>query len=256
MSIPTPHPWRLEELTLEDIRRLQPAVAVLPTGATEPHNLHLPYGTDSYEALHLADRCCARATELGGRIIQLPAIPYGTESNMQEFPLAMNLQPTTLFRIFNDLVGTLERSGIRKLVIFNSHGGNDFKPFLREIYGKTSVHIFLCNWYHMIRDVANQICDYPDDHAGEMETSLILHFRPELVRRRGSGELAADPGLCSELRFEAPARGLGGPNAALAPVNHQFGRGPATCSHSRKGCCAFHCDRRPHRTLSGRTFAS
>jgi creatinine amidohydrolase len=200
---PVAHPWRLEELTLSEVRQFAPQVAVLPMGATEPHNLHLPYGTDSYEALHLADACCRQANELGGRVLMLPVIPYGTETNLQRFPLAMNVRPTTLMRVLADLVETLEASGILKLVIFNSHGGNDFKPFLREIYGQTTVQIFLCNWYQMIRDVADQICEQADDHAGEMETSLILHFRPDLVRTEGDGRLTADAGERSTLQFEA-----------------------------------------------------
>ncbi len=197
------HPWRLEELTLSDVRVFAPQVAVLPMGATEPHNLHLPYGTDSYEALHLADHCCQRANDLGARVLMLPVIPYGTETNLQRFPLAMNVRPTTLMRVLADLVETLAASGILKLVIFNSHGGNDFKPFLREIYGQTPVQIFLCNWYQMIRDVADRICEHSDDHAGEMETSLIMHFRPDLVRTTADGQLSADPGARNTLQFEA-----------------------------------------------------
>jgi len=200
---PTVQKWRLEELTLADARSLDWQVAVLPMGATEPHNLHLPYGTDSIEASTLASLCCARAWELGGRVVQLPTLPYGTETNLQAFPLAINLQPSTLFVVLRDVVHSLEASGIFKLLIFNSHGGNDFKPFLREIYGRTQVQIFLCNWYQMIGDRAKTICTHTDDHAGEMETSLILSFRPDLVRRTPSGELAADAGERRELRFEA-----------------------------------------------------
>jgi creatinine amidohydrolase len=207
------YPWRLDELTLGDVREAKFEVAVLPMGATEPHNLHLPYGTDSIEARHLADRCCQHATQLGARVVQLPVVPYGTETNLQAFPLAMNLQPSTLFKLLHDLVKSLELSGIRKLVIFNSHGGNDFKPFLREIYGQTSVHVFLCNWYQMIGDIAAEICEHRDDHAGEMETSLIMSFRPDLVRyledssQPVTRQLAADAGARRPMRFEALREG-------------------------------------------------
>ena len=108
--------WRLEDVTLSDVREQQYQVAILPMGATEPHNLHLPYGTDSYEAWHLADLCCQRATELGGKVVQLPVMPYGTESNLQAFPLAMNVQPTTLFlvlRAAKPARRTASRCGIR-----------------------------------------------------------------------------------------------------------------------------------------------
>lgn len=237
--------WRLEEITLGDVREQAFQCAVLPMGATEPHNLHLPYGTDSFEAYHLADACCQKAVELGGRVVQLPVIPYGTETNMREFPLAMNLQPTTLFSVLRDLVASLEQSGIRKLVIFNSHGGNDFKPFLREIYGQSQVHVFLCNWYQMIRDVANEICDQPEDHAGEMETSLIMAFRPDLVRKHPNGELAADAGERRPLRFQALREGWVGLSRPwhLLTTNSGSGNPHAATADKGKLLCAAIVDR-------------
>lgn len=207
MPKPPTRPWLLAESNLADVRAANFQVAILPMGATEPHNLHLPYATDSIEATQLASACCKKAVELGGRVVQLPTIPYGTETNMQSFPLAMNLLPSTVSQVLRDLVHSVEASGILKLVIFNSHGGNDLKPFLREIAGQTKVHVFLCNWYQMIRDAADRICQHPDDHAGEMETSLIMHFRPELVAQTESGELQADAGDRRPLRFEALNKG-------------------------------------------------
>ncbi len=122
----------------QSVRETDWDTAILPFGATETHNLHLPYGTDCLEAELLADILCQNAWEQGARLCLLPTIPFGTESNLQEFPLAINLQPSTLLQILTDIVQSLEKSGIRKLVLFNSHGGNDFKPFLRELYGRTS----------------------------------------------------------------------------------------------------------------------
>lgn len=227
--------WRLDELTLGDVRELEFQVAVLPMGATEPHNLHLPYGTDALEAAHLSDCCCARAWELGGRVVRLPAIPYGTETNMQRFPLAMNLNPSTLFAVLRDLTQSLENSGILKLVIFNSHGGNDFKPLLREIYGQTKVQIFLCNWYQMITDAARRICEHPDDHAGEMETSLILHFRPDLVRHDGDGRLVADEGQPRKLQFEALREGWVGLTRPWHLLTTNSGSGYPHAASAAKG---------------------
>lgn len=200
-------PWQLDEITLQDVRQQPFQLAVLPLGATEPHNLHLPYGTDSLEAFHLVSACCESAWHQGARVVQLPVIPYGTETNMQQFPLAMNIMPSTLQAIVRDLTASLEASGIRKLLIFNSHGGNEIKPMMRELYSQTSVQIFLCNWFQMIRDVAAKVCKCPEDHAGEMETSLIMAFRPELVALRESGELAADAGAVRQFSFKALEQG-------------------------------------------------
>ena len=137
----------------------------------------------------------------------LPAIPYGTETNMQRFPLAMNIMPSTLFRVIEDLVQSVAASGIRKLLILNSHGGNELKPLLRELHGKTDVQLFLCNWFQMVRDLSKNIFDKPDDHAGEMETSMILAYRPELVAKSSDGGLNADQGAARPMRFEALEKG-------------------------------------------------
>lgn len=227
--------WLLEEMTLEDVRLLKPELAVLPMGATEPHNLHLPYGTDTLEAWHLANRCCQVAFQAGAKVVQLPTIPYGTETNLREFPLAMNLLPSTVGLIIRDLVDSLASTGIHKLLIFNSHGGNDLKPILRELYGRTPVQIFLCNWYQMIKDVANQICQHADDHAGEMETSLIMAFRPDLIRYAPSGQLQADDGQTRALRFKALQQGWISLTRPWHLLTKQSGSGNPHAASSDKG---------------------
>jgi creatinine amidohydrolase len=200
-------PWILAETNYGAMKDAKFEVAVLPLGATEPHNLHLPYGTDVFEASRIGEELCQAAHQRGATVILLPTIPFGTETNLQSFPLAMNLNPSTLLQVLRDLVASLEKSGIRKLLLLNSHGGNDLKPMLRELYGTTSVHIFLCNWYQMIGDQYASIFENRDDHAGEMETSFMLAYFPQLVAHRADGKLTADPGTTSPLRFDAVSRG-------------------------------------------------
>ena len=122
-------------------------MAVLPLGATEPHNLHLPYGTDTFQVQIVAERAAARAHEGGARVVVLPTLPYGTETNQMQFPLAMNLNPSTVARVITDLVDSLAAHSIRKCVLLNGHGGNDLKWVLRELHLATPVHLFLCHWY-------------------------------------------------------------------------------------------------------------
>ena len=200
-------PWRLAEQNLARVREADYQVAVLPLGAVEPHNLHLPYGTDLFESEVVADRVCAAAWDAGARVVQLPAIPYGTERNLAGFPLALNLDPSTLQAVLRDLVESLDRTGIHKVLLLNSHGGNDLKPFLREMYGRTPVRLFLCDWYRMVQDVYATIFAAPDDHAGEMETSLALAYFPDLVARDGQGGLLAGPGQKAVSRFRALEEG-------------------------------------------------
>lgn len=207
MTDPRPLRFNLSELTYDDVRNGQFQVAVLPLGATEPHNLHLPYATDTLEADAIGQAVCRRATEAGARVVLLPTIPYGTETNMRRLPLAMNVNPSTLFAVVTDLVESLSRSGIRKLLLLNSHGGNELKPLLRELAGRTDVHLFLCNWFRMVGDVYDEIFDVPEDHAGEMETSIALAYFPHLVRHQSDGRLAADAGEVNPTRFAAVNQG-------------------------------------------------
>jgi creatinine amidohydrolase len=160
-----------------------------------------------YEGETVGNKICEAAHEKGAKVVLLPTIPYGTETNQMAFPLAMNLNPSTLFAVITDLVKSLEHHGIRKLVLLNSHGGNDFKALLRELYGKTTVHIFLCNWYTAIGELKSEIFEHPDDHAGEMETSFGLAYFPDLVARNADGTLIADDGKVVKSRFEAVNRG-------------------------------------------------
>jgi creatinine amidohydrolase len=196
-------PWVLAETNYEYTKQSPYEVAVLPLGATEPHNLHLPYGTDILEGNIVGEQICEAAHQRGAKVVLLPTIPYGTQTNMHAMPLAMNLNPSTLNQVIMDLVESLVRSGIRKILLLNSHGGNEVKSALRELSGRTEAHLFLCNWYRAIPDEYPNIFDRPDDHAGEMETSFALAYFPDLVNRRADGKLAADDGATAKSRFQA-----------------------------------------------------
>ncbi len=200
-------PWKLAETNYGTVKDLTYEVAVLPFGATEPHNLHLPYGIDTLEGDTIGERICEAAWDRGAKVVLLPTIPYGTQTNQMEFPLAMNLNPSTLGVVVEDLVDSLVQHGILKIVLLNSHGGNGLKPVLRELYGRTEAHLFLCNWYTVFGDVYHEIFQEKDDHAGEMETSFALAYCPELVGRKPDGTLTADEGRTAQTRFEAVNRG-------------------------------------------------
>jgi creatinine amidohydrolase len=232
--------WILSEVNYGYVKDHPYEVAVLPMGATEPHNLHLPYGTDLFEADLIGSRACEQAFKNNARVVMLPTIPYGTETNLMGFPLAMNLNPSTLTQIIRDIVDSLARHGIFKLLILNSHGGNDFKPVLRELHGSTPVHLFLCDWFRGISsDLQAELFDDPGDHAGEMETALALAYFSELVATDPeTGKIAADDGACRRTRFAGVNEGwisitrpwhlltknsgAGNPHAATAEKGERF----------------------------------
>lgn len=197
-------PYILAETNFTQVKDCEYAVAVLPMGATEPHNLHLPYGTDTFQAEAIGSRVCEAAWNAGAKVVMLPAIPYGTETNQRHCRLSMNVNPSTLGQIIRDLVDSLKGHGIHKLVILNSHGGNEFKPLLRELNGQTPVRIFLCDWFRGISgDVQKEIFEEAGDHAGEMETALGLAYFDEFVLKKDAGDIVADDGAVNSTRFDA-----------------------------------------------------
>jgi creatinine amidohydrolase len=196
--------WILAEHHHAFTRSQKWEVAVLPFGATEPHNLHMPYGTDNYQVETIAQRACERAYRAGAKVVLLPTIPYGVNTNHLKIPgaLACSLKPTTLLALLTDLVDSMQRQGVRKMVLLNGHGGNELKPLTRELHHQTRVFLCVCDWYRMAVDQYRQIFEQPGEHADEVESSLGLAFFPELVRME-----LADEGAAKPTRFEAINRG-------------------------------------------------
>lgn len=174
-------PYILEQTNWKQVKDHKYNVAILPWGATEPHNYHLPYGTDSLETEKIAAEAAEKAWKKGARVMVLPTIPLGVQNPGQiELPFCLHTRPSTQKIIFEDLVRAIYNQGIRKLVLMNGHGGNDFKPLIREIQPQfPGILISLVEWFKIL-DLSEYFED-EGDHAGEMETSVIMHYFPELV---------------------------------------------------------------------------
>ena len=195
-------PYILAETNWKAIKDQSFDLAVLPWGATEAHNYHLPYSTDVVEAEALAAGAAKVAYENGAKIIVLPTIPFGVNTGQHDVKLDINLNPSTQMAILNDIIDTLNRQGIFKLVILNGHGGNDFRQILREL-GLRFPKMFLAevDWFK-VKD-ASQYFDEPGDHAGEAETSMMLHLRPDLVLPLAE----AGEGKALKFRFKGMSEG-------------------------------------------------
>ncbi len=219
-------PWVLAETTWKTVGQTPYEVAVLPWGATEAHNYHLPYATDNIESEAVAVDAARIAWERGAKVIVLPCVPYGVNTGQRDIPLCLNMNPSTQAALLHDLVDALDAQGVRKLVIVNGHGGNDFRQMIRELQPKTHVYLSVINWYKVVDSKA--YFDDPGDHAGELETSMMMHVAPALV-----GPLAdAGPGHERKSRLRgvregwawAPRQwthvtadtGIGNPGAAAA----------------------------------------
>ena len=229
--MPDSQPYILGATTWSTVQQTPYEVAVLPWGATEAHNFHLPYATDVMQAEHVSAESARRAWERGARVVVLPPIPFGVQTGQLDIPFCINLNPTTQLAVLRDVVASV-RPYVRKLLVVNAHGGNDFKWMIREL--QPSAGVFLCalNWWSCLD--ARPFFDEPGDHAGELETAVMMHLVPDLVRPLAdAGPGRTRPATVQGIRAGwawAPRRwtqvtadtGVGDPKAATAEKGARF----------------------------------
>lgn len=223
-------PYILSETNWKTVNTEDYQLAVLPWGATEAHNFHLPYSTDCVEASLIAAESTKIAWEMGGKVIVLPHIPFGVNTGQLDLKLVMNIYPSTQYIILNDIVETLDRQGIYKLAIVNSHGGNDFRQMIRELGAKfPKMFITVINWYkiHGIEDMFEDL----GEHAGEIETSLMLYLKPELVLPLSE----AGVGHERKFKFRAIREGWGWAERKWSSVTKDTGIGNPAKATKEKG---------------------
>ena len=173
-------PYILTETNWKHLKDETIELAVLPWGATEAHNYHLPYGTDNIEGTAFAAEAARLAWNKGAKVIVLPTVPFGVNTGQADIYLDMNMRPSTQKAVLVDILTVLNSQGIKRFMLLNSHGGNNWKSIIREL-GLDFPEMFLCvtEWYQAADKSIH--FDQPGDHAGELETSLILYLKPELV---------------------------------------------------------------------------
>ncbi len=223
-------PYILAESNWKQIKDANFDLAILPWGACEAHNYHLPYGTDIIEADRIAAASARIAWENGSRVVVLPAIPFGVNTGQADITLDINMNPSTQFAILHDLITVLDRQGIHKLMILNSHGGNDFKTMIREL-GLKFPNMFLCqcNWFQALDQ--KLFFENKDDHAGEMETSLMLHLAPGLVLSLSE----AGDGASKKFKFTAIREGWAWAERKWSQVTKDTGVGDPRKATAGKG---------------------
>ncbi len=175
-----PRPYILAETNWKTVKATPYEVVVLPWGATEAHNYHMPYGTDNFQCDYVAAESARIAWEKGARVVVLPTVPFGVNTGQLDITLDINMMPSTQFAVLRDVVDVLSRQGIPKLVVLNGHGGNHFQQMLRELQALyPSVFLCVLNWYRAVDD--KNYFNEPGDHAGAMETSAMMHIAPDWV---------------------------------------------------------------------------
>ena len=139
-----------------------------------------PLEPTQYETEYIARMAAAKAWEKGTRIVVLPVIPFGVNTAQLDIFMTMNMNPSTQVKILEDMLSSLSMHGINKLVVFNGHGGNDFKTLIRELQPRyPDIFMAQLNWYEVVP--LDQYFEEAGDHANEMETSVMMHIVPDLV---------------------------------------------------------------------------
>jgi len=164
----------------EEAKR-QAMIAVLPVGSYEQHGRHLPLATDTIVACAIAEAVATRYN-----LMLLPPLTIACSHEHSDFAGTVSIGAATLYQVIRDVQASLEQRGIRQLVLVNGHGGNYvLGNVVQEAnVGERRMALFphRDDWTHA-RKAGGLVTDSHEDmHGGELETSILLHVAPELVR--------------------------------------------------------------------------
>ncbi|WP_432010080.1 creatininase family protein [Streptomyces cucumeris] len=167
--------------TTEDVRARGARVAVLPVGSFEQHGDGLPLITDTVVA-------CAIASEIAAvhPVLALPPITVSCSHEHADWPGTVSISAATLHAVVRDIAVSLRASGVHALVVINGHGGNYVLRNVVQESAGTGMRMALfpgsADWAAARERAGVQTPSHSDMHAGELETSILLRVRPELVR--------------------------------------------------------------------------
>lgn len=210
----------LPTMTSHDVAALAEAeVAVLPVGSFEQHGAHLPLATDSLIASAIGERI---ATDYG--LVLLPVVTLGCSHEHADFPGTVSVSASTLYAVINDVAASLAQSGVGQLVVVNAHGGNYvLSNVVQEAnIGERRMALFPQprDWTDARVEAGLTTTNHEDMHAGEAETSILLHRYPETVRPGydATDHLADDRRhlITEGVRSYAPQGVIGRPSLATA----------------------------------------
>ncbi len=221
-------------------RRARYDIALLPWGATEPHNQHLPYLTDAILSHDIAvDAALVARERYGLMAMVMPPVPLGAQNpGQRDLAFCVHYRFATQMAVLTDIVASLYNQGIRRLLIVNGHGGNTFKPMIRDLaVDYPDMLIAAGEWFKGAK--AKDFFEAPGDHADELETSVMMHYHPELVRIEEAGDGHsrgfADPILAEGVAWVprnwlrvSDDTGIGDPRTASAEKGRKFAEAVAS----------------------------
>ena len=161
--------------TTVDVRNQ--TVAVLPVGSTEQHGPHLPLATDSVIAWTVASEIAARYP-----VRLLPPIQFSCSQEHADWPGTVSISARTLISVITDIADSLRRNGVTSLVLVNGHGGNYVLSNVAQEGEGLALFPGRDDWAFAREKAGIETSAYSDMHAGELETSILLHAHPDLIR--------------------------------------------------------------------------
>jgi len=190
-----------QELTTADLGRVdaEATVALLPVAAVEQHGPHLPLGVDAIINDALV-RAALDRDPAGAKLLVLPAQNVGLSPEHSSFAGTLSIRDATLLDAWTDIGRSIARAGVRKLIVLNTHGGQKTLVDLVAVRLRAELGMLVVRATYFAFGALPGLFDpaelVHDIHGGEVETSLLLHIRPELVR---TGAIADFRGLPHEL---------------------------------------------------------
>lgn len=237
---PTVHQW--QDLATEDFRAIDPdgAVAILPVAAIEQHGPHLPLSTDAVICTGILDAAVAAPFEPHGPVILMPLQSVGDSLEHTEFPGTLSLPTDTLGEVLYQLGAGVHRAGLRRLLIFNAHGGQPQVIDIAALRLRKELGLFVAKAHSFRFGVPDGL--YPADelahgfHGGAVETSIMLHLAPDLVRMDKADRFrSAGEAMARDNRHLGPE----GRNASFAWMTGDLNRsgavGDAASADAEKG---------------------
>lgn len=158
--------------------------ALLGTGSVEQHSIHLPVSVDTLRAEHLTEELVEAAPDHGLEFVRLPTLPYGLSEHHMNFPGTVTLTRETYIDVVVDIGASLSRHGVDRLVVVNCHGGNRHPLALAadRLVREHDVRTHVVHWTAYARERLEEEFGEGWGHAGDHETSVIEHYRPDLVK--------------------------------------------------------------------------
>lgn len=164
--------------TTDDVRDRRADVAVLPIGSLEQHGSHLPLVTDTVIACTIAQEVAAAHP-----VQLLSPVTISCSQEHAAWPGTVSISARTLHLVVTDVFESLRRSGVPKLVLVNGHGGNYvLSNVVQEAGGDMALFPAARDWDEAREAAGVETPARSDMHAGEVETSILLHAHPDLVR--------------------------------------------------------------------------